>query len=150
MRKLCARDSHRVAGQRIRSTVSTKATAVEQDVRFLVRFARGREMFKEQLLSPRSVSSDLSSCTGPENLTLFATGPMERRNYRRVSDTYPGAVVLVPLHHQLELLVDFGVFGLGPRSQIVLDRVRLRTLWRHGTLMFLLVECLQVSADRFT
>lgn len=68
----------------------------------------------------------------------------------RLDYTYPSAVMLVPLHHQLELLVDLGVFGFGARCEIVLDRVWLRTFWRHGTLMFLLVECLQVSADRFT
>lgn len=50
--------------------------------------------------------------------------------------------MLVPLHHQLELLVDLRVFGFGARSEIVLDRVRLRTFRGHGALMFLLVECL--------
>ena len=64
--------------------------------------------------------------------------------------TYPCSVVLISLHHHLELFIDLGVFGLRPRSEIVLAGVGLRTLWRHGTLMLLLVERLQVSADRFT
>jgi len=56
----------------------------------------------------------------------------------------------MPLHHHLELFVYLRVFGLRARGEIVLDCIRFRTLRRHGTLMFLLVERLQVSADRFT
>lgn len=48
--------------------------------------------------------------------------------------------MLVPLHHHLKFFVDLGVFGLGTRGKIILDRVGFRTLRRHGTLMFLLVE----------
>lgn len=62
----------------------------------------------------------------------------------------PGTVVLLVAYEHLEVLVDLGVLGLGPRGQVVLLSVRLRTLGRHRTLMLLLVERLQVSADRFT
>lgn len=48
--------------------------------------------------------------------------------------------MLVPLHHHLKFFVDLGVLRLGARGEIVLDRVGFRTLRRHGTLMFLLVE----------
>lgn len=58
--------------------------------------------------------------------------------------------MLVPLHHHLKFLVDLRVFGFGARSKTVFDCIGFRTLRRHGTLMFLLVERLQVSADRFT
>lgn len=50
--------------------------------------------------------------------------------------------MLVPLHHHLELFVDLRVFGFGAGREIIFDRIGLRTLWRHGTLMLLLVECL--------
>jgi len=63
---------------------------------------------------------------------------------------YPAAIVLMPLHHHLKFLVDLRVFGLGARGKIVFNCVGFRALWRHGTLMLLLVERLQVSADRFT
>lgn len=65
-------------------------------------------------------------------------------------DIYPAAIVLVPLHHHLKFFVDLRVFGLGARGKIVFDCIRFRALRRHGTLMLLLVERLQVSADRFT
>lgn len=58
--------------------------------------------------------------------------------------------MLVPLHHHLKFFIDLRVFGLGARGKIVFDCIGFRTLRRHGTLMFLLVERLQVSADRFT
>lgn len=63
---------------------------------------------------------------------------------------YPAAIVLVPLHHHLKFFIDLRIFGLGARGKIVFDCIGFRTLRRHGTLMFLLVERLQVSADRFT
>jgi len=63
---------------------------------------------------------------------------------------YPAAIVLVPLHHHLKFFINLRVFGLGARGKIVFYCIRFRTFRRHGTLMFLLVKRLQVSADRFT
>lgn len=81
----------------------------------------------------------------------FDTPPDTRRlTINRFEYIYPAAIVLVPLHHQLKFFVDLRVFGFGARGKIVFDRVGFRALRRHGTLMFLLVERLQVSADRFT
>lgn len=83
-------------------------------------------------------------------LNLGPSRPEPRLTFRLDLNIYPAAIVLMPLHHHLKFLVDLRVFGLGARGKIVLDRIGFRALWRHGTLMFLLVERLQVSADRFT
>lgn len=58
--------------------------------------------------------------------------------------------MLISCHHHGEFLVNLVILGLGARGDIVIGRVRFWAFRRHCAFMLLLVECLQVSADRFT